>query len=152
MPSVTSLAIAPPVRDAIASGAVVALESAVITHGLPKAAAIDAVRRQWEACEKANATPAVVAVFGGELRAGLSLDGSAPPAGRTDAAKVSPLDLASGMVSSWVCGTSDTPSLLEGRGRRRRDQPATPGRPRHPSGGARRRRGDDSPRTGSNPG
>src|SRR5438128_1724076 len=40
MPSVTSLTIAPAVRGAVASGAaVVALESAVITHGLPKAAA-----------------------------------------------------------------------------------------------------------------
>ncbi|HKV32176.1 MAG TPA: pseudouridine-5'-phosphate glycosidase, partial [Candidatus Dormibacteraeota bacterium] len=50
----SALSIAPAVRDAIASGAaVVALESAVITHGLPRPAAIDAVRRQWEACEKA---------------------------------------------------------------------------------------------------
>src|SRR2546425_11328166 len=101
MPSVTSLAIAPPVRDAIASGAaVVALESAVITHGLPKAAAIDAVRRQWETCEKANATPAVVAVFGGGRRVGLSLGECAPRPGRTDAVKGSPWDLASARARS----------------------------------------------------
>jgi len=113
MPSVTSLAIAPPVRDAIASGAaVVALESAVITHGLPKAAAIDAVRRQWEACEKANATPAVVAVFGGELRVGLSLDECALLAGRTDAVKVSPWNLASAMVSSGFGGTTVAATIV----------------------------------------
>src|SRR3989442_11847050 len=113
MPSVTSLAIAPPVRDAIASGAaVVALESAVITHGLPKAAAIDAVRRQWEACEKANATPAVVAVFGGELRVGLSLDECALLAGRTDAVKVSPWNLASTMVSSGFGGTTVAATIV----------------------------------------
>src|SRR2546428_624318 len=113
MPSVTSLAIAPPVRDAIASGAaVVALESAVITHGLPKAAAIDAVRRQWEACEKANATPAVVAVFGGELRVGLSLDQCALLAGRTDAVKVSPWNLASAMVSSGFGGTTVAATIV----------------------------------------
>src|SRR5256712_11491748 len=101
MPSVTSLAIAPPVRDAIASGAaVVALESAVITHGLPKAAAIDAVRRQWEACEKANATPAVVAVFGGEPPVGPSLDECAPLAGRPHAVQGSPPDPARAVVSS----------------------------------------------------
>src|SRR3989442_15778188 len=105
MPSVTSLAIAPPVRDAIASGAaVVALESAVITHGLPKAAAIDAVRRQWEACEKANATPAVVAVFGGEFRVGLSLDECAPLAERTDSIKVSPWNLAAATVKPGFGG------------------------------------------------
>src|SRR5256712_11332481 len=113
MPSVPSPAIAPPVRDAIASGAaVVALESAVITHGLPKAAAIDAVRRQWEACEKANATPAVVAVFGGELRVGLSLDECALLAGRTDAVKVSPWNLASAMVSSGFGGTTVAATIV----------------------------------------
>src|SRR5256885_16590280 len=104
MPSVTSLAIAPPVRDAIASGAaVVALESAVITHGLPKAAAIDAVRRQWEACEKANATPAVVAVFGGELRVGLWLHHCAPPARRPHARQGPPRNLGKPQGSSGVC-------------------------------------------------
>src|SRR5467141_4337942 len=99
MPSVTSLAIAPPVRDAIAAGAaVVALESAVITHGLPRPAAIDAVRRQWEACEKAGATPAVVAVFDGSLRVGLTLDQCTALAERADAAKVSPWNLGAAMV------------------------------------------------------
>src|SRR3989442_7420843 len=102
MPSVTSLAIAPPVRDAIASGAVVALESAVITHGLPKAAAIDAVRRQWEACEKANATPAVVAVFGGEVPVGLRLDERALLAGPTDSRKGSAWKPARAVVSYVV--------------------------------------------------
>ncbi len=107
MPSVTSLTIAPSVRDAIASGAaVVALESAVITHGLPKAAAVDAVRQQWTACETANATPAVVAVFDGELRVGLSLDECAALAGRTDAVKVSPWNLAGAMVSPGFGGTT----------------------------------------------
>ena len=70
-----ALTIGPAVRDALASGgSVVALESAVITHGLPRPAALEAVRRQWEACEKASTTPAVVAVFDGQLRVGLRLD------------------------------------------------------------------------------
>src|SRR2546428_1192808 len=121
MPSVPSPAIAPPVRDAIASGAaVVALESAVITHGLPKAAAIDAVRRQWEACEKANATPAVVAVFGGELRVGLSLDECALLAGRTDAVKVSPWGPARAMGSPRVGGTPGAATIRAAPGSRLR--------------------------------
>jgi len=113
MPSVTSLAIAPPVRDAIASGAaVVALESAVITHGLPKAAAMDAVRQQWAACEKANVTPAVVAVFDGELRVGLTIDECASLAARADAVKVSPWNLAAALVSPGFGGTTVAATIV----------------------------------------
>ena len=113
MPSVTSLAIAPPVRDAIASGAaVVALESAVITHGLPKAAAMDAVRQQWAACEKANVMPAVVAVFDGELRVGLTIDECASLAARADAVKVSPWNLAAALVSPGFGGTTVAATIV----------------------------------------
>jgi pseudouridine-5'-phosphate glycosidase len=84
----------------------VALESAVITHGLPKPAAIDAVRRQWAACEKAGATPAVVAVFDGQLRVGLTLDECAALAGRADAVKVSPWNLAAALLSPGFGGTT----------------------------------------------
>jgi pseudouridylate synthase len=104
---VSALTIAPAVRDAIAAGAaVVALESAVVTHGLPKPAAIDAVRQQWEACEKAGATPAVVAVFEGTLRVGLTLDECAALAERTDAVKVSPWNLAAALMRPGVGGTT----------------------------------------------
>jgi len=107
MLTVPGLTIAPAVRDAMATGgAVVALESAVITHGLPKPAAIDAVRRQWDACEKAGATPAVTAVFDGELRIGLTIDECTILAGRDDAVKVSPWNLAAAMVSPRFGGTT----------------------------------------------
>jgi len=91
----------------MASGAaVVALESAVITHGLPKPAAMDAVQRQWDACEKAGATPAVTAILNGELRVGLTIDECAALAGRSDAVKVSPWNLAAAMVSPGFGGTT----------------------------------------------
>ena len=107
MLTVPGLTIAPAVRDAMATGgAVVALESAVITHGLPKPAAINAVRRQWDACEKAGATPAVTAVFDGELRIGLTIDECTILAGRDDAVKVSPWNLAAAMVSPRFGGTT----------------------------------------------
>ena len=83
------LVLAPAVSEAIAAGSpVVALESAVITHGLPNAAAMDAVRRQRQACVNAGTTPAVVAVFVGALKIGLSLDECAALAERPDAVKV----------------------------------------------------------------
>src|SRR5438105_6980570 len=113
MLTVSTLTITPAVRDAIASGAaVVALESAVITHGLPKAAALDAVRRQWEACEKAGTTPAVVAVFEGALRVGLTLDECAVLAERADAVKVSPWNLAAALISPGFGGTTVAATIV----------------------------------------
>jgi len=85
---------------------IVALESAVITHGLPKAAAMDAVRRQWVACAEAGATPAVVAVFDGALRVGLSLDECATLAARADAVKVSPWNLGAAITNPGFGGTT----------------------------------------------
>jgi pseudouridine-5'-phosphate glycosidase len=110
---VSAVTVAPAVRDAIAAGAaVVALESAVITHGLPKPAAVDAVRRQWEACEKAGATPAVVAVFEGTLRVGLTLDECATLAERADAVKVSPWNLAAALMRPGFGGTTVAATII----------------------------------------
>jgi pseudouridine-5'-phosphate glycosidase len=110
---VSALTIAPAVRNAIAAGAaVVALESAVITHGLPRPAAIDAVRRQWEACETAGATPAVVAVFDGSLRVGLTLDECTALADRADAVKVSPWNLAAAQMRPGFGGTTVAATIV----------------------------------------
>jgi pseudouridylate synthase len=104
---VSALNVAPAVRDALVSGgAVVALESAVITHGLPHPAALEAVRRQWAACRKAGATPAVVAVFEGRLCVGLSLDECIALADRDDAVKVSPWNLGAALSSPGFGGTT----------------------------------------------
>jgi pseudouridylate synthase len=104
---VARLTISADLQHAIESGKpIVALESAVITHGLPKAAALDAVRRQWLACAEAGATPAVVAVFDGGLRVGLSLDDCAALAARPDAIKVSPWNLASAITNPGFGGTT----------------------------------------------
>ena len=107
MLAVGSLSIAPSIRQAMAAGApIVALESAVITHGLPRAAAMDAVTRQWDACTKLGATPAVVAVFESCLRVGLSLEECASLADRADAVKVSPWNLGAALVTPGFGGTT----------------------------------------------
>jgi len=104
---VAALTISPDLDHALESGKpIVALESAVITHGLPKAAAMDAVRRQWVACAEAGATPAVVAVFEGALRVGLSLEDCATLAERRDAVKVSPWNLAAAVRNPGFGGTT----------------------------------------------
>src|SRR3989441_8542066 len=104
---VSSLEVAPTIHDALAAGgAVVALESAFITHGLPKAAAMEAVARQWEACTKHGATPAVVAVFEGRLRVGLTMEECATLADLADAVKVSPWNLGAALTSPGFGGTT----------------------------------------------
>ena len=107
MLAVSSLDVAVTIREAITAGAaVVALESAVITHGLPKAAAMEAVARQWDACTKQGARPAVVAVFDGRLRVGLSMEECASLADRADAVKVSPWNLGAALTSPGFGGTT----------------------------------------------
>lgn len=54
-----------------ASGPIVALESTVITHGLPRPVNLELARRLEEIVREAGATPATVAVLGGELCIGL---------------------------------------------------------------------------------
>jgi pseudouridine-5'-phosphate glycosidase len=73
---------------------------------------MDAVRRQWDACVKAGATPAVVAVFEGELRVGLSIDECGVLAGRTDSVKVSPWNLAAAMASPGFGGTTVAATIV----------------------------------------
>jgi pseudouridine-5'-phosphate glycosidase len=73
---------------------------------------MDAVRQQWDACERANVTAAVVAVFDGELRVGLSRDECTVLAGRTDAVKVSPWNLAAAMVSPGFGGTTVAATIV----------------------------------------
>jgi pseudouridine-5'-phosphate glycosidase len=63
------------VSDAIASGTgVVALESTLLSHGLPTASAADTARRVEEAVRAAGAVPATVAVLDGTAHVGLGAD------------------------------------------------------------------------------
>src|SRR5919202_2105184 len=60
------------VRAALAGGrAVVALESTVISHGLPRPQNLETARRLEQAVRESGAVPATVAVLGGRLCVGL---------------------------------------------------------------------------------
>jgi pseudouridine-5'-phosphate glycosidase len=68
----SAILVAPDIQDAIRTGApVVALESAVITHGLPYPNSLAIARRMEAAVQDAGAMPATVAVFEGCIRVGL---------------------------------------------------------------------------------
>lgn len=96
------------VAAALADGRpIVALESCVLTHGLPAPHHVAAQRACEQAVRSAGAVPAVVAVVGGRPCAGLSadeVDRLVAPA--TNASKVSMRDLAPAMASGRWGGTT----------------------------------------------
>lgn len=90
-----SIVVADEVASALAEGrAVVALESTIISHGLPRPRNLE-VARQIEAIVRANgAVPATVAVIDGMVRIGLDDDALALVAGSDQITKASVRDLA----------------------------------------------------------
>ncbi|HEX6184281.1 MAG TPA: pseudouridine-5'-phosphate glycosidase [Pyrinomonadaceae bacterium] len=82
------------VRAALAEGrAVVALESTVISHGLPRPQNLETARRLEQAVREGGAVPATVAVLGGRLRVGLDAAQLARLAEADGVRKVSRRDL-----------------------------------------------------------
>ena len=89
-----AIAVDPGVAQALAAGRpVVALESALITHGLPAPINLDIARQLEAVVREEGALPATVAVLDGVARVGLTPAELEQLAGMTDAAKVSLRDL-----------------------------------------------------------
>jgi pseudouridine-5'-phosphate glycosidase len=87
--------IAPEVAEAVASGRpVVALESAIVTHGLPRPRNLEVARQVEEAVREGGALPATTAVVAGEPRVGLDDEALREIAEREDVAKCGVRDLA----------------------------------------------------------
>lgn len=64
--------IAPEIQETLAEGGpVVALESTLITHGLPRPHNLEVARGLEEAVRAAGAVPATIAILGGRIKAGL---------------------------------------------------------------------------------
>lgn len=91
---VSSLAIAAEVSDAIASGhGVVALESTIISHGLPAESSAATARLIEDAVRRGGAVPATVAVVDGVVRVGLDDEHLLRVAEGADVVKTSIRDL-----------------------------------------------------------
>jgi pseudouridine-5'-phosphate glycosidase len=89
-----SLAVAAEVSDAIASGrGVVALESTIISHGLPSETSAATAREIEDAVRRGGAVPATIAVVGGMVRVGLDDDQLVQVAEGRDVVKTSVRDL-----------------------------------------------------------
>jgi pseudouridylate synthase len=121
------LRITPEVADALSSGtAVVALESTLITHGLPAPRNVEVALAAEAAVRRERAVPATVAVQGGRLLVGLEGDeiealaataaraqaegSSAQPAGSV--AKASRHNLAAALESGAWAGTTVSATMI----------------------------------------
>jgi pseudouridylate synthase len=99
--------VSPEVGKAIHDGhAVVALESTLITHGLPYPSNLEAARTSEAAVRAEGAVPATVAVDGGVIRVGLQEEELEQLAQVRDAAKVSTQTLAGALSSGGWGGTT----------------------------------------------
>lgn len=107
-----SLHVVPAVKDALERGQpVVALESTVITHGLPRPRNLDVARELEAAVREAGATPATVIVRDGRLIVGASDDELARLA-EGHAAKASLWNLAPLLAAGASAGTTVAVTLF----------------------------------------
>ena len=108
------LSIAPEVADAIRDRRpVVALESTVIAHGLPRPQNLQTAQRLQEVVREGGAVPATIAIIGGKLKVGLDDEEIRLLAEKSDIRKIStrdiPLAVAQGLdgattvaATSWI--------------------------------------------------
>ena len=103
----------PEVRTALEAGRpVVALESTIITHGMPFPQNVDAARAVEAEIRKAGAVPATIAVMAGRIHIGLS-DAALDLLGQTpDAMKLSRADLPACLAMGRVGATTVAATMI----------------------------------------
>lgn len=93
------LTVLPEVAEALASGRpVVALESTIISHGLPRPDNLSIAREIEAAVREHGAVPATIAVVSGVARVGLDDDALEQVSTRDDVLKLSTRDLAAAVA------------------------------------------------------
>ncbi len=101
------LSLAPEVASAINERrAVVALESTVIAHGLPRPQNLQTANRLQEVVREGGATPATIAIIDGKLTAGLADDQIALLANAANIKKVSTRDIPLAVAQGWTGATT----------------------------------------------
>ncbi|MBD8661939.1 pseudouridine-5'-phosphate glycosidase [Rhizobium sp. CFBP 8752] len=105
--------LSPEVADALANGgAIVALESTIITHGMPYPANLETALSVEAVVRENGAVPATIAVIDGELRVGLEHDELEKLAQAKGVVKASGRDLAVAMVRGQTAGTTVSATML----------------------------------------
>lgn len=106
----------PPVAEALAAKrAVVALESTIITHGMPWPQNDEMAADVENAIAEEGAVPATIAVIDGRLKIGLSADERKDLAERPDAMKLSRADLAFAISEGRSGGTTVAATMIGAR-------------------------------------
>ncbi len=101
------LNIASDVANAIGdNGAVVALESTVIAHGLPRPQNLQTARRLQTVVQESGAVPATIAVINGKLHAGLTDDQITLLALEDNIKKISTRDIPLAVAQNWNGATT----------------------------------------------
>lgn len=95
-----------------AGGAIVALESTIITHGMPWPQNVETARRVEAEVRKAGATPATIAIMGGSVHIGLT-DAELETLGQAKGvAKLSRADLAACLAQGGVGATTVAATMI----------------------------------------
>ncbi|MBJ3762958.1 pseudouridine-5'-phosphate glycosidase [Maribius pontilimi] len=106
----------PEVADALADGRpVVALESTIITHGMPWPRNIETARAVEAEIRANDAVPATIAVIDGTLHVGLGADRLDALAEAEDVAKLSRADLAAVMATGGTGATTVAATMIGAR-------------------------------------
>ncbi|OWU84940.1 pseudouridine-5'-phosphate glycosidase [Oceanicola sp. 22II-s10i] len=108
--------IAPEPQAALADGgAVVALESTIITHGMPWPQNYETAQTVEAEIRAAGAVPATIAVIGGRLQIGLTADRLETLAQARDVAKLSRADMAACMATGGTGATTVASTMIAAR-------------------------------------
>lgn len=112
----TPITLSPAVAEARANGTpIVALESTIITHGMPFPQNLKVARRVESDIRANGAVPATIAVLNGTLHAGLTDDQLDGLAQSQDAAKLSRADLAVCMAQGRTGATTVAATMIAAR-------------------------------------
>ena len=107
------LDIAPEVAEALAAGRpVVALESTIITHGMPYPHNVNMASRVEEILREEGAVPATIAVINGRIKIGLSAEERNILADCKDPMKLSRADLAYALAQTRTGGTTVAATMI----------------------------------------
>ena len=107
------LVILPEMREALAVGMpVVALESTIITHGMPAPRNLETARQVEEEVRAAGALPATIAILDGRIRIGLEAAELERLADEKEVAKVSRADLPAVLAAGGVGSTTVAATMI----------------------------------------
>ncbi len=105
--------ILPEVQEALAARRpVVALESTIITHGMPAPRNLETARAVAAAVRAGGAVPATIAILDGRIRIGLEPDELERLAGEQEVAKVSRADLPAVLAASGAGSTTVAATMI----------------------------------------